>query len=239
MKKYFCVICTVMILFCLTSVVNASNTEITIGNILASQGETVDVPITISGNTGIAGAVIKITYDENLVFNGATSGSAFSSLTFTPPNDLSIKPVTLLWDGIDSDNTNGTIAILSFIVPNKSGTFNISANYDNGGIYDGDLNDINVKITNGKITVSGGAYIIASGKSPINIQLQSENSINGIVLVGLYDNKNNLIELKTYNAGSTITAYTENANKAAYAKVMWWNSMSLMNSMCDAKTILY
>ena len=65
MKKYFYMILQ-SILICLllipVNAVYASNTEINIGNITAVGGKTVDVPITLSGNTGICGANIVISY---------------------------------------------------------------------------------------------------------------------------------------------------------------------------------
>lgn len=67
------------------SAVYANNTEINIGNITAVGGKTVDVPITLSGNTGICGANIVISYDKALSLTGITKGSALSTLTMTNP----------------------------------------------------------------------------------------------------------------------------------------------------------
>lgn len=133
--------------------VYASNTEINIGNITAVGGKTVDVPITLSGNTGICGANIVISYDKALSLTGISKGSALSSLAMTKPGSLASNPFTIVWDGTEEDCTDGTIAVLTFKAPSKAGKYDISISYDNGDIVDGNLSPIDLTTKNGSVTV--------------------------------------------------------------------------------------
>lgn len=146
-----------LMLICLllipVNAVYASNTEINIGNITAVGGKTVDVPITLSGNTGICGANIVISYDKALSLTGISKGSALSSLAMTKPGSLASNPFTIVWDGTEEDCTDGTIAVLTFKAPSKAGKYDISISYDNGDIVDGNLLPIALTTKNGSVTV--------------------------------------------------------------------------------------
>lgn len=147
----------VLMLICLllipVNAVYASNTEINIGNITAVGGKTVDVPIILSGNTGICGANIVISYDKALSLTGISKGSALSSLAMTKPGSLASNPFTIVWDGTEEDCTDGTIAVLTFKAPSKAGKYDISISYDNGDIVDGNLLPIALTTKNGSVTV--------------------------------------------------------------------------------------
>lgn len=131
----------------------ANNTEISIGNATATGGGTVEVPITLSGNSGICGANIVISYDKDLQLTGITKGSALPSLSMTKPGDITSNPFTIVWDGTEEDSTDGTIAILTFEAPSNAGKYSINVSYDDGDIVDGDLLPVSVTLKNGSITV--------------------------------------------------------------------------------------
>lgn len=132
----------------------ASETTISVGHVVSKQCDTIDVPISISGNSGISGAVIKIKYDEKLTLTNVKKGDAFSSMVFTPPADMNQNPCTLLWDGLEADNTNGTIAVLTFSAPDTNDViYGVYADYDDGGIYDGNLNDVHVFLRDGLVEI--------------------------------------------------------------------------------------
>ena len=115
--------------------------------------ESVTVPVILSGNTGLAGSLIQITYDPALKLTDVKAGDALKSMTFTPGGDLSANPFNLLWDGQDADSTSGTIAYLTFSVPKEAGSYSISLSGDPGNFYDNDLNDVAVSFVEGFITV--------------------------------------------------------------------------------------
>lgn len=235
MKKCIPVICIICMLLLNMVSIKAAETVLSIDSVNAGQGGSVDVPIRISGNSGIAGAVIRIDYDSSLTLTGVKKGTAFSDLTLTPPKDYSVKPVTLVWDGIDADATNGIIAILTFTVPEGSGFYGISASYAKGGIYDGALNDIDVLVTNGGITVGGQENeLVINGVSPVSLSLRGEET--GAVCAALYKS-GKLIEINVMSAAAEITPQMSKINEADTLQVMWWRNMTDATPMCPMQIL--
>ncbi len=154
MKKVISLLLALLLL-CSALPVSAAGEEIAIavGTVNAQKGQSVSVPITISGNTGICGARFAIAYSQKLKLTGVDKGMAFSSLTLTKPGDFSANPIYLVWDGMDADSSNGVIATLTFTVPQESGTFEITASYEEGDITDGDLQEISPAIQNGSVII--------------------------------------------------------------------------------------
>lgn len=74
-------------------------------------------------------------------------------MTLTKSAELSSNPQKLVWDGIDSDSTNGVIAKMYFKVPEKCGTYNVEISYEQGDIVDGNLQAIDVNVQNGYIMI--------------------------------------------------------------------------------------
>lgn len=128
---------------------------ITVENGRGKPGETAEVRLTISDNPGIAGALLSLRYDPALTLLSLTPGDALTGLEFTPPGDLTANPINLLWDGKDANQTNGTILTLTFAIPagTPESDYALTVTYAADGIYDGDLNDLDVAVVNGGITV--------------------------------------------------------------------------------------
>ena len=217
---------------------------ISVGQVSADMGATVAVPITISDNTGICGATISIDYDERLVLTSIEKGSAFSDLSMTKPGNLSGNPFNLVWDGMEADSSNGTLATLTFLLPNESGTFNINASYDYGDIVDGDLAPINVMIQSGYITVGNSGE--GGGETPENnddlmisvesqstnsggsiavpIKITNNNGICGATLSVAYDNRLTLTSVNKGDALSTLSM-TKPGNLASNPVRIVWDGM--------------
>lgn len=185
MKKICKIISVILVLVTTLSVfsviANASRKPtITVDTVSANPGDTVKVEVKISGNTGIAGALLKISYDSKLTLTGAENGDAFSKLTFTKPGKLS-NPAKFLWDS-ESGTTkkDGTILILTFKVAEnaeKGTNLNISASCKFGDFYDVNMDTVEVSIVNGGVNIANEANnnlsvfdtIIASIKNVIAI----------------------------------------------------------------------
>lgn len=238
MKKILVLtICTIFFACNICTLAHATETRLKIDTVLCAPGKTVDVPIIISNNSGIAGAVIKISYDDRLELTAVKEGESFSSLTYTPPAKLTSNPITLLWDGIENDTSNGTIAVLTFAVPDDANeNYQICATYDIGGIYDEALNDTDVTVENGSVNVSDTTCIQASVTDTINVKLISQEEIEGTVYVALYGSNNALIEIKSYPAKESILPSLDNINSGAYIKVFWWEALTL-RPYCEEATI--
>lgn len=207
---------------------------ISIGSVTAKAGSQVKVPISISGNTGICGASLKISYDNILVLSDISAGTALSSLVMTKPGNISSNPFKLVWDGLDADSSNGTIAVLTFTTPTEAGSYNISAAYSDGDIVDGDLSPVDMKINQGQIKVEAAeSATVEIGGKQVNLpEIISSNSI----LIAFYENGGTIISVKNYSAKDFPIKIT-NTQNAAYAKVMVWESLNTLKPVCDAQTV--
>lgn len=159
--KIYSLIVVVFVLLLLTpgNYVYASTAEIKISDVKASEGAIIEVPIVLSGNTGICGANIIISYDEELRLTDITNGYALPSLTMTKPGDMSSNPFSIVWDGMEEDATNGTIAILTFKAPATTGEYKIDVTCDNGDIVDGNLYPVVVALKSGSIIVGNHSNV--------------------------------------------------------------------------------
>ena len=87
MKKSFWFLSFVLILVFVVQLApvvgTASGRTVTVGSVTAQGGATVEVPIVLSGNTGICGATFSVQYDSRLTLNNVESGEALSKLMFT------------------------------------------------------------------------------------------------------------------------------------------------------------
>lgn len=137
------------------TILDDNKTTFKLSTVNGRAGDTVEVTLDVTNKTNIAGIIFKLAYDEGITLTEITEGDALSGLTFTPPKNVSKNPCTLLWDGVDGDSTSGTLLKLKFTINEDSpeGDYNIKLTCNAGDIYDNDMNDIDVVIVNGKITV--------------------------------------------------------------------------------------
>lgn len=153
MKKILSLILALLLVCPVLPVSAAGSPTLTVGTVTAQKGQSIAVPLTISGNTGICGARFRIDYDQKLTLTKVDTGTAFASLTLTKPGDLTANPVFLVWDGTDADTSNGVIVTLTFTAPQESGSFAVSASYEEGDITDGDLQEVTPVIQNGAVVI--------------------------------------------------------------------------------------
>ena len=128
---------------------------VTAENGVARPGGKATVQVNLSDNTGIAGALMSLHYDPALTLQSIETGNSLQELHFTPPGDLTANPVSLLWDGMEADATNGTILTLTFGVPSgtKTGSYDVALSCGDGDVYDGDMDDVGVYFVSGKVKV--------------------------------------------------------------------------------------
>ena len=128
-------------------------TYINVGNATTRNGQEVTIPISISNNTGLSGLQFECNYDDVLTLTNVEVGTALNGLNFTAPGDLTANPVTLLWDGMDADESNGEILILTFKVDDNAeiGEYDISLTVKSA--IDQELNPVDLKIKGGTISV--------------------------------------------------------------------------------------
>ena len=150
----------------------------------AAPDSTTTVELNISNNPGIAGAILTVSYDDKLTLLDAQNGEAFSALDFTPPGTYS-SPCNFSWDSLDASATDdGVILTLSFKVAasvDQNAKLPIKVTYNNGDIFDTDMNDVNVDIDNGYVAII--SYIPGD--------VNSDEAVNG----------KDVTLLRRYNAG--------------------------------------
>ena len=72
--------------------------------------------------------------------------------------------------------------------------------------------------------------------SSFDVQLEAD-SYNGIVAAALYDTYGVLQSIKLYPADEYITVSFDDGSIGAYAKIMWWDDVTSMKSVCGLQTV--
>ena len=254
-KKVISTLCTISMLLSMTVAVQASGVAISVGETTLVQGtgtESVSVPLTLSGNTGLAGMTLQISYDGGLELTAIEKGTALASMNLTKDgNYLTANPFNLLWDGEVADNTNGVIATLTFTVPkNTVKTYNVSATLDSA--FDGDVNSVDIDITNGGITVTEAPKADFTGISLANKTYTYDGAQKGLTVSGTvpggatvtytYDNSTTKpTDAGTYAVKSTVSkdGYNDlvlNATMTIDPKNLTVSGMSAQNKEYDGTT---
>ncbi len=164
-KQLLSCILIVSIFFMMAIPAHGAGIAVRASNVEANGGSRVEVPITLSGNTGITGICLIVNYHADLKLISYQRGEGLSSLEFTPGGDISADPIRFLWDGMDDDTTDGTIVTLVFEVPNKTAEYGVQLSCDQGDIFSADGSEPNVDFGDGVISVTavGGAEEHPSG----------------------------------------------------------------------------
>ncbi|MBE6767906.1 MAG: hypothetical protein E7549_03235 [Ruminococcaceae bacterium] len=125
-------------------------------NVWGKAGETMQLPVTVHNNPGIAGARIFVHYSGGVVLESAAAGDALGNLDYTAPATLE-SPCPFNWDSLDAVSTvNGTVLTLTFTIPadaTAGETFDVELAYHTGDIYDGALDDVELRLVNGTVTI--------------------------------------------------------------------------------------
>lgn len=130
-------------------------------------GQEFDVAIKLENNPGIVSLKLDVAYDAaNLeivnVTNGdfsATSESAGESVGNYNYSELTANPFSINWiDALATENvtTNGTVAVITFKVKDTAvcGTEGaISVTYDADNVFDKDLNNVEIGVLDGAVTI--------------------------------------------------------------------------------------
>lgn len=142
--------------------VNATETnsevQIKLDTIYAKPGTTVEYNVSIENNPGILGAILTLTYDNDLTLISAESGEVFSNLAMTKPGKL-VSNGKFIWDGQDISEDeifDGNILKLTFKVADKAKieeTLNVGVSYSYGDFVDKDLKPVKLNISAGGIRV--------------------------------------------------------------------------------------
>jgi len=125
MKKIFLGFLLCFVMLCLSSAVSATEqVELSVGRILAEQGDSVLVPITLDSNPGLAFLRLNISYDSSrLAITGTASavrGTALAGLSYIGVNEDTYRrnPFRVMWYGtlVSNDRSVGTLLSIEFAV---------------------------------------------------------------------------------------------------------------------------
>lgn len=97
-------------------------TEFEFSEVMCAPGETVNVPVLISNNPGIATFRFRISYDTSaLELIDITKGSALNAGTLTFTENEQNKNATFLWYSVNNVYGNGEVAVLTFKMSASAG----------------------------------------------------------------------------------------------------------------------
>lgn len=133
-----------------------SKPTIVVESIYSTAGSTVEVNLNVVNNSGIAGAIIKVSYDDKLTLTSARNGDAFSALDFTNPGVFT-SPCGFNWDSENAMVTeDGTMLTMTFDISDDvtaNETLGINISYRYGDIYNSDLESLDFDTVNGSIII--------------------------------------------------------------------------------------
>lgn len=151
MKKLLAVAIALALVFSCASVAfAATNLVISAENISANPGDTIEVPLNLTQNSGFSYMKVRIVYDTSSLellsmVNGTVSTSSFS----TSGN-------AILWDSDTNAAATGTLATCTFKIKDSAtaGSYSIEVNFIEA--WDIDENDLTASVSNATLTVNGG-----------------------------------------------------------------------------------
>ncbi len=247
------IVCAMLASLFLLSV-HATGTTVSVGTASCMAGESVSVPITLSGNTGFSNLGIEIEYDNTaLTLTNATAGQ--TGATYTPAQNITIYPYNMGWDSTSNNTFNGTLATLEFDVSaSASGSYPIRVsyykgrdrNYEDGTDvnYDENFIPINLTYEYGAISVSNGTVVLPTvGPDPsgalvkvglvsgaagetvsVPITISKNTGFSNLGIEVGYDSS--VLMLKSATAGQTGATYTAAQSITTNPYNMGWDSTS-------------
>ena len=154
MKRLVAFLCALAILLSMPVYAAGTAPVVSADSVTAEAGATVDVPIRITGNTGILGAKITVQYAEGLTLTKISAGEAFARLAMTKPGKLNDNPISIVWDGLDgAAEADGVIVVLTFQAPQGAGYYPITITTNSKDFVDNDLHPVAVETKAGAVTV--------------------------------------------------------------------------------------
>lgn len=158
---------------------------ISIENVSAAPGSTVDVNVAIKNNPGVLGATLELSYGEGLILTNAVQGEAWDCLTMTKPGRLT-NPCRFVWDGqevSDDQIKDGCILKLTFKVTDEVGSgieLPINISYEYGDVVDNNLDYVSLTIVNGQISIAPEAPKNTMAQAVINDDQHTDSLDNSV-----------------------------------------------------------
>ncbi len=137
-------------------VLEIPSVSFTVGEVCGNPGETIRIPVSLTSNEGIIAARLKISYPSVLTLEKVEDCGILGEYVFG--NDLTANPYIVMWENglATSDYTEtGVLAYLTFSISEDAtaGAYDIEISYDEEEIYNIDLTNADVTISNGSVLV--------------------------------------------------------------------------------------
>ncbi len=171
MKKIISLLLTViLIVSMIPATVRAAGVEstavLTVEEVSAAPGGTVDINLVITENPGILGATLRVSWDESLTLIANASGEAFADMSYTAPSRYNAKGTNFVWYANEVNTVvDGVILTLTFRVAEdveNDEILPVRVTYLPGDVIDGNENDVILDITD------GGARVITYKPGDVN-----------------------------------------------------------------------
>lgn len=193
MKKYFkkllSVVVAIVLIFSTVSTVGAQSSAAVLdfGNAYALDDSNIMIPITISGNNGIMGFGINVSYDADVLIplnaECSISGMCNDSIETASPGNFD-----LFWCSTENSTHNGNLFMLEFaVISGKADeSTTISLDYYSGDTFDEDYRDVELDCRSKTIDLSGlglnGSYndrCEATGHDYQSVAVEADCTTNG------------------------------------------------------------
>lgn len=134
---------------------SASQPIISVEEVWAASGSAVEVEVKISGNPGILGATLTLSWADGLTLVDDEEGDAFSDLTYQEPSYYTSSGTNFVWYGTRLKNIqDGTVLKLTFQVGENVDETSVLPIYVSGsGITDADKNPVTVTFLGGGVRI--------------------------------------------------------------------------------------
>ena len=161
MKKALC-ICLAFLwlaLSCTAAVFAEDAPDFSVGTVQGAAGDSVDVPITLEGGSGLIACRLYVSFDPSvLTLTGASEGTVFAG-EYVFSNDLTSSPFALVWcDALTENNhtESGVLCVLHFTIASDApaGSSALTLTYDANSTFDVNLQNVACTVQNGAVTVS-------------------------------------------------------------------------------------
>lgn len=217
-KRLISLLLAAVMLFSMISAVSAENTvaENAETPVIAAQevwgkaGTMVEVNVTITGNPGLLGAVVNVSWDEKLTLIKASSGSAFADLAYQEPSKFSHTGTNFVWYGLELETvSDGTILTLTYQISEDAqewDQYGIYLTCKSSDFYDQNQNTVNVS------TVNGSALVLSY--MPGDVNEDGSITVWDLILLSQYISDGCITDPEGYNV--TLNAMAADVDNSGY-----------------------
>jgi len=151
-----CVVLALSIVFTFGVAAQAETSAvITVENTAGAPGSTVEVDVTLTGNPGILGMTLNISWADGLTLINDQNGEALEELSYQAPKRYNSAGTNFVWYGTDVEEAlDGTVLTLTFKISEDASDGEIyEINVTSKGVYDTDRQPVDVECIGGSVLV--------------------------------------------------------------------------------------